>query len=390
MIDVTIITFLLSITMFFPIFSFIFNLLSFIMIKKERKIFAVLLAFSIACIAYVWKPGVEMDLYRWHLEMEVFKNYTLNDLFLFVLKNFEPLNYFIKYILSKTGNYNLLQFFVVFIGYLEIFLILDDYSKQNNIKLMPFTITLLFICISLQFIGFISGLWFYFAVINFFVGVYLDFIKKTKRVHWVFYISSICIHISTLLIFILLVFVKKLKKKINIWELLFVFILFFSIDKIIIWLNNYDISIFKYIYELYYNYFLFGSQFDKLNGGSNLIFGIYRLIICILIIIFYRKNILDEFGYKYYNIITTTIATILPILFNANVFVRFILYVQLMVSPILLQYFNTKTSKNKFFLCTLIFVSILIMGIKQYNLINISNIMLDIEANIFKPVFITQ
>lgn len=387
MISIFLLTFLLLLTLFFPIISVFVNFISFILLKKERKFIAILLAISIASVAYVWTPNYQMDLYRWHLEMQMFRNFSFNDLIKYVIENYEPLNYLIKYILAKIGDFSLLQFFVSFIGYLEILFIFEDYAKRENIKLFPFFISLLFILTSLQFIGFISGLWFYFAIINFFVGVYLEFIVRTKKIHWLFYLVAICLHISVLLVFIILIISKFFKKKISLLSMFWIFIAFFSIDKIIVWLNTFDVSIFKYIYKLYTYYFLNGSQFDSINGGTNLIFGILRLAICFIIFLINRNVIIEKFGTKYFNFVAITIASISAIIFNANVFVRFVFFIQLLIFQILLIYINENNRREKIIIYMLLFLSIGVMSVRQYNSFISSNITKNIDDNILNPIF---
>lgn len=379
--NIAVVVLMILFTILFPIISLPFNFLIFLFTHKYKKIYAFLMAFSLASIAYVWNPGSEMDLYRWHLEVINFKSFNLHELSEYIKINLEPINYLIKYCVSKTGNVNLLQFIVVFIGYYEILWMFSDYSYRKSIKISAFLITILFVISSLQYIGFISGLWFNFAIINFALGFYLNYERNTKWIHWIFYIVAPLIHISTIFILCLLVFTKMKKRKVKLFSLIIVFIVFLMIGPILTFINS-KINI-QYIYNLYESYFINGSQFAVLNNGTNLYLAICRLFICLLIVNSVKNN--EE---KKYNFIIFVIVSVFAILISSTVFVRYAFFVQLISIPLIMDYFNKSVITKK--ICGIGIVVIivsLLMFYRQYTSLKTSGIIPSIENNLFNNIF---
>ena len=374
-------------TIFLPIISVFINIANFILIKKERKLYALLTAFSLGLIAYTWKPAIAYDLYRWQQEIRMFSYSDFSAVIQRVITDLEPLNYIIKYIISKTGNFNLVQFFISFIGYYEILWIIADYSKSKKINILPFTIGTIFILLSLKYIDFISGLWFNFAIINFALGIYLDYIKKTKRIHWIFYIISVLTHISTIYLFILLIINKTVRIKKNKKAIIAAFLLSMLLGPILFFLDKHvNIYIIHYISKLYNVYFINGEQFDYLHSGVNFIYAIIRLIITLIIVYFERKNI-KNYNPKLVTFILLTSASTSGILFHAKVYIRFIFFIQLSAIPI---FFSFLSKKNTYFK-TLIISSIVLFSVllirMQYNQMKSSKLLKCINYNLNKNVF---
>lgn len=377
---------LIGINIFFPIISLLPNLILFIISNKYRKFFGFLLAFSLACIAYTWEPSNVMDLYRWHIEVRKFSYMNFNDLITHIQLNFEPINYFIKYAVSKTGDINLLQFIVSLIGYYEMFWMLSDCAIKKKVSFFSFLTVFIFVLISLQYISFISGLWFNFAIINFSVGIYLEQQKNTKHFHWIFYILSICIHISTIFLLGITIASKLTKTKIKFSKLCIVFAFFLFIGNVLSFLNTHiNFEIIKYIYHLYVAYFLKGDQFGYLHNGITLYLAIARLIACLAIIIIYKnKNLKTE----YYNLLIISCISIIAVLINAGVFTRYAFYMQLITFPLILDYINEKKlTKNKLAVIVGIILVSFVMTYPQIVSIKKSGIINNIHDNLTKSTF---
>ncbi len=375
------------ITFLFPMLSFPINITNYVLIKKERKIYALLVAFSLGLIAYTWKPAIAYDLYRWQQQIRIFSYSGFSAVIQRIITDLEPLNYIIKYIISKTGNFNLVQLFISLIGYYEILWIIADYSKNKKINILPFTIGTIFILLSLKYIDFISGLWFNFAIINFALGIYLDYTKKTKRIHWMFYLISVLTHISTIYILIMLIISKTIKTENYKKIIVITFIISLLFGPILLFLDTHiNMYIIHYISKLYNSYFINGDKYDYLHAGTNLLFSVVRLLITLAIFYNERKN-LKEYNPKLIIFILITSASTSAILFHAKVYIRFIFFIQLVAIPIFFSFLSKKNTHFKTLIISLIiFLSTLLIRI-QYNQMKSSELLKCINYNLNKNVF---
>ena len=99
-------------------------------IKKDNKkniylVIAFDIALALAILSYMWIPSEEYDLYRYYSWMDNMQNLKGSKLinYLYTSRG-EPLTMTYFYIISKTNNYSLLQFFPTLIVYFIIFYII--------------------------------------------------------------------------------------------------------------------------------------------------------------------------------------------------------------------------------------------------------------------------
>ena len=192
-------------------------------IKKDNKkniylVIAFDIALALAILSYMWIPSEEYDLYRYYSWMDNMQNLKGSKLinYLYTSRG-EPLTMTYFYIISKTNNYSLLQFFPTLIVYFIIFYMIIDYvtEKKYN-RTMILIMCLLFVSLY-KFILLPSGIRSTFGLTLFSLGLYLEYIKRNKK--WyikLLYILSLTIHNGTiilLLIRILLSFIHKLDIK---------------------------------------------------------------------------------------------------------------------------------------------------------------------------------
>ena len=379
----------LMFTIFLPILSLPLNVISFIISKKHKKIYALFTAISLAAIAYTWIPDNVYDLYRWHKEVMMFSNYSLEDLFEIIVIKYEPINYIIKYICSRLGDINLLQFIVTFLGYYGILWIISDCSKDKKIGSLYFGIISILIISSIGYINFISGLWFNFAIICFAIGVYIDYFKKSKYIRWVFYLVAICIHISTIYLLLILFITKIIKSKRYLSVVIVSFILSLFIGPILLYLNDtFNLDLIHYIYNLYETYFINANQFGNLHNGVNLYEAILKISICI-IYIFITNNKLKKYNNQYLMYLSIIIPSIIALVFNAKIMiVRYSFFIILILIPMIIDYYNQKKSKKYIFLIIYICLLISFMTYRQFNSIKKANlydgIVINIKSNIFQ------
>ncbi len=372
----------------FPILALPFNFLFYVVFGKYRKIFGITIAFSLACIAYIWLPASHYDLYRWHLEANMFVNYNISDLIKHISINYEPINYIIKYVFAKVGDLNLIQFFVSYVGYSIIFWIISDYSKEKKLNAISVLVVSLLSFLIIGYINFISGLWFTLAIINFSLGIYLNYVKKTKRLHWLFYIFSVCIHMSTAYIFILMVIskvvdVKNIKK-----HLLIVFLIFLFIGPLLTFLNSkIDFKLFKYIYHLYDAYFIRGDRFANLHKGINLYDAFMKLALYLLIIAL-NKKFIRHMDKRYTLFLSMVIVSVIALIPSATIFiVRYTIFIELILIPVFLDFFSRPKEKNTLMIILLLIPFFAFLSIRQLSAINKANLNKNINNNITKNVF---
>ena len=186
-------------TIALPVVALPFNLVGLVFNRgKARKAFGFLLALSLAFIASIWIPSDKADLYRHYQQVDTLSNFNFNQLGYFLGESLEPMHYFIKFIVAQTNNNCLLQFLVVLCGYFELFWILCDYVDLKKVKASTFIIAFLYVFSSVQFINFISGLWFVFATINVALGVYCYYFRGTKYLHYIIYLLAASLHLGAL------------------------------------------------------------------------------------------------------------------------------------------------------------------------------------------------
>lgn len=374
-------------TFFLPMISVFINFANYIIFKKNRKIYALLTAISLGLIAYTWEPAVSYDLYRWQQEIRLFSYSNFSSVIQRISTDLEPLNYIIKFFISKTGNFDLVQLVISTVGYFEILWIIADYAKNKKINILNFTVGVVFILSSLKYVDFISGLWFNFAIINFALGLYLNYTKQTKKTHWIFYIIAIATHISTIYILLLLIISKMIEIKNYKKAVFFTFLISLWLGVILNYLDSHlNIFLINYISKLYITYFINGSQFNYLHSGANLIYAIIRLAI-IIIVLYSEKGELKNKNSKLIAIIALTCSSTIAILFHAKVYIRFIFFIQLMTLPMFFDFLSRKVTYMKTIVISCIAIFSFFLFKIQYNQMKSAKLLECINYNLLNPIY---
>ena len=364
-----------AVTFFFPLFSIPLNLFGLVFLKKTRRVFAFLLALSLALVAYAWDPPVKADLYRHHLEMGTISGYSITQLFKHALKELNFIQIFTEFIVSKTGNHDFLQLVIVLLGYYEMFWIVCDYVEKKNIRSPVVAMALIILIVSLKFIDFASGLWFYFAVINFALGVYLKYFRNTKKLHYLFYVISILSHISLLYIVIMVLLMKVIApfKKANWISLVVMFLVFSGIGFLIDYAyTHFDFYLVTVLEKMYQSYFLQG-RLSGLIMGWNLYLAIINIACGVLVTVLYQRHEKNEYN----SFILVAAVSSLALMLQSNVFTRFAFLIVLLAIIPFMEIMNVKIlsrSKLLVILCFSIMVGLNVSRqveqIKEYDLLN--------------------
>lgn len=352
--------FMVVFTMAFPILAVPLNLFGIIFFKgKIRKCYGLLLAISLAVMAYIWVPNQATDLYRHHQELGFLTDFDVGQLGVYVKSSLEPVQYLVKFIVAQTGNFNLLQFLVILCGYFELFWLISDFAELKNIKNSRFLLLLVYAFTSVRFINFASGLWCNFAIINIAVGVYLEFFKKTKYLQYLFYILAAALHIGSLYVVFLVLFLKNMKmfRKVRFSVLITMFLIISSFGGIVLVINNIfgtDFALVTMLNRLYDGYFVNGDQFESLHTGWNLALPLINMLICLLLG-FRHLNKKNMEGYDSFLVYLSV--CILATLINAGVFVRYGFLMAILALPLINNFLEETKNKRLIFLLTVMILS---------------------------------
>lgn len=353
----------LLLIIFFPILGIPLFLMGYIFGKdKNSLIYSSLLGISIALLFNFFIPPTDYDLFRHQLIVEQVTNLTFDE-FLNSTKyiNLEFLPTLYSYLISFTNHINLLQFFVIALGYTIIFYIIHDYRKINEIKIIPFIFIVLFNFFGFYTLYFISGLYFYLAVILFALAFYFDYVKKKYKIlSYIIYFTILFIHNSMFFpIFILFIF-KLFKNKLNLKSLLCCVFVFTLSTYILEFLSStLDISFINNINNMYSHYLLKNDEMIKYYSGSIFIQEITKLFVILFVLFFKKdeKNATKDFIY----LLTICIILMMP---KSFVMIRFIMLIQLIGIVPLINYFKDNSYNKKLFLLSIIiFLTLLYMYI---------------------------
>lgn len=380
------------ITLLFPVLSIPVSIFGLIVEKGWiRKSYGFLLAFSLAVIAFIWIPGNTTDLYRHHTDVITLENGGIESLGSYISKNLEPAHYLLKFFVAQTGKKDLLQFLVVLFGYFEIFWIVCDYANIKKTKRGIFALLLFYAFSGLRFIGFASGLWFYFALINMTLGMYLVYFRKTKYIQWFFFLLAICLHMGVLYILIvaLLMYWLRFFKKVSIPRIAMVVFVALSFGTIILLFNNiFDTgSTFgRIINRMYDSYFINGDQYENLHSGWNLFLPLMNAVICFVLGCWASKR--DD-GERYYSFSVYMAAYIIATIIIAGVFVRFGFLMVMMSLPLIEKFLSSNSDRVS---RLSVFIIIMVVGglrvASSFNQMSGHGLTKQITDNITNSVFV--
>ncbi len=348
---------------FFPVLSIFVSLFCYIIDKNRKGIFySILIGLTLGIISYYFIPPIDYDLFRHHLVVEEFNGLNFKNFFL-IAKNidleFIPKIY--SYFISILGNNDLLQFFIVSLGYTILFYMLYDYRKQSCINNGLFIFITIFIIFGFNALYFISGLYCYIAMIIFSFGIYNEYIKcNNKIVSYILYILVLFIHNSLFFAFAIYLFYKLFKNKLNYKNIFICLLCLFFLNYFVGFLNSIiNLEIINKLNETYNHYLIRNDYMKKFYSGIIFFIEISKLLM-ILICIFLQKEKNKFSGVNGY-IILLSICTILMIP-KSIVMIRFIMIIQFLGIIPIFDYFS-KVNKNKILLLIIIiFLDLIYIG----------------------------
>lgn len=323
--------------------------------NKKGILYSLLIGVTLGFITYYFIPPHDYDLYRHQFIARYIHNLPF-DRFLAYSKvtelEFLPLLY--SYFISFTENYNLLQFFIVSLGYTLMFYMMYDYRKKTTISNLSFILVVIFNIFGFNALYFISGLYYYIAIILFSFAFYNEYTKKgNKFLSYFLYGLVLLIHDSMFFPVVILLIFKLFNNKLNVRSLglcILIFGLSYYVISILSSVINFEL--FTKVINLYNHYISNDYRMRKFYSGTIFIIEITKLLL-ILATIFMTKNkkpLSKENGF----IILLAVSTLL-MMPKSLVMIRFIMGVQLIGIVPLMNYYQ----KNKLTDIKLIMIAIL-------------------------------
>ena len=368
--------FIVSIFLISPLLTFPILLALYFLDKEEKGVFySLLIGLTLGFIVYHFIPLQGYDLIKHHNVVNTLSNKTFSD-FLNLSKvldlEFLPLLY--SYLISMLNNVNLLQFFIVSLGYTIILYILYDYRKISNLGFLSFVSVFMFTIFGFNTLYFISGLYCYIAIIIFFYALYADYIKKQRKtITYPLYFLTLFIHSSMFLPFLLLIFFKLLKEKFDLkLIMLCVFIFVFSIQ-ILTFVNNlYPTVIIERILYMLKVYFGNDSHYKIYYSGTIFFIEITKLIVTLICTYVDNTSLSNKKINDY--IYVLSLSTILMML-ETRVAIRYVMLIQFIgIVPLINVLRNKKNSAVYFFMIFILSIVYILFFINVFKNQNFGNL----------------
>jgi hypothetical protein len=268
----------------------LFGGVSFIMYMKATSTFAkiatsILMAFFLAILAYNFVPENNYDLVRHWEVSNKFENVESLDGFMRVIGvvDLEVIPKFYSFIIAKIGDQNLMQSFVVLLGYAALFYILIDYKNRKKMLNYKFLLLLPLIVFGQHVLFYFSGLYNYLAINIFALALYLDFIKEKNKFSMLLYLTTPFIHMSMLLPLILLILFKLMGKKLTKKSLIIFIMILISFTALINLLTEiFDWEYLHHAKNAYYNYILHNDKMIKFYDGFYMFMTVVKTALSLL------------------------------------------------------------------------------------------------------------
>lgn len=308
--------------------------------KKYKSLKRVLFQYTLllAIMGFLFVPSKGNDLYRINIALEAYSKYNIETVRQNLLNSMTPVATILYYGIAKTGCYSLLPALVTVFVFNNIFYIINDYSRKNDIDTRAIAITFLFVMSTGFFIEVISGIrtMLAFSILArcFYDEFYND---RSINKNWIKYIVASLIHSSSIGIIILRLIYWLFYNKNT--KLIYKMMVIVIVPVIYILMNKYVLNALE----------MFSKYMD--DGGYFWIWEFVKIIFLIFVslIIIYKNRILNINKYYKFNYIIILFTIIFYKEFN--IFLRFNYFNVFMLIPLLMNvsnavYQNRLKSKN--------------------------------------------
>lgn len=326
--------------------------------KKSAKKILFIYLLLIVVMSYFFNCYYEIDLTRLQERLMTFSKMTLDDFIknVFTVTNYSEYTYF--FLISRFNNPNLLQTITSLIFYSIVFYTMYDYYVRSEMSNISLGNTLFLFMLCGPFVGVISGIRTYLAIVIIYLCIYREFLKNSNPfVNLPLYFIAIGMHNAVLPIvivrFIWLIFQKEKKiiyKIINIIIALSLFYLFIK--------NGTEII--NYTYNRA-NLYLDNNIYTNIYGY---IVAIINFIIMLLFHINIKRTLKkDYYLSKYLRFISLIIIVAFIFISQYSIFTRYIGACFIFNIPIFMYSFNfLKQSINQSYKHNFYFVYYLLIA----------------------------
>lgn len=224
---------------------------------KHRTLYLALVAMFIALFSYSYTPTAVEDLYRHQMDAAAYQYSDIADLIEDLHEEPEQVATMYKFLIGKTGNLALLQFFTAAICFFILLYLLNAFTEKNKgLPILRVIGVWAFVLSGFYFIVITSNIFYTLALEIFSLGVYFDYVRKKKVVGAIFYILPVFIHTSAVLTLILIVLFKLFGSKINVRNIVILIVLILSINFLLTTVAaNINLPIVSELSNLYRSYF---------------------------------------------------------------------------------------------------------------------------------------
>ncbi len=338
---------------FFPIISIPCLIIFFLFEKniKRKKYYAILIAIIISIVMYYFVPDISKDLYRYYIIMRRFANMPFNVFLAYITNSTEPLSNLYFYMISKTGNNNLIMIITTLISYGLIYAVLFNHQEKTKLSNFDFNIVFIFMLSVFYLVDDITGIRFCLARLILFWTLYQDLFKGKKNMTiLLLYPISILIHTSCIIFVFarILMFLSKNKFNIKIFFLLLMLILS---PQIIISMSSY-LSNISFLSSLSIK----ANEYLHLNAGFYPMF-ILQVIIAILLyitLIYSKEKGLSNKVYINYILIILSFGLLM--ITKTSISTRFIRAGIIFSLPVIMDYIKSLKNKSKIAFCLIVFI----------------------------------
>lgn len=331
-----------------PIIGFVLAIFLYFTDKKHTVFLSIILGLIFGIISYYIIPATTYDLYKLREPYFAFKNNYCAWSYFFqyiTTTKFEKIPMLYTFLISKIGNIDLLQFFIVTTGYSLLFYIMADYRKIKNIKNVYFIPIVINIIFGYYVFHAMTGLYFYFSMILFSFAFYLEYTKKkSKLITYPIYILSLGMHTTTFFAIAILCIFKLFKEQINIKKIVLTLVLVvFSYQLLSIICTKLNIPLISSIMNIYTAYLKNNDKTSKIYDGALFILEFLKLTLCILFLYKNRKNESDK---KNNSFLVLMIVCTVFMMSQSIVMIRFIMLIQFVAIVPMFDVFDNKNKNN--------------------------------------------
>ena len=374
--------------MFFPVVMLPFNIILYSAEKEKKTVFAFLIAFGLAAIAYNFQPlyNQNTDILRHWSQMELANSITFEK-----AENSNAFSGLIGYftilkIFSYAESKYLLQAFITLIGYFLCVFVIAKMDESDDDGISFLTLFTFLSCIS--FLGFCSGIRQYTVFAIFAITLYTETVTgKFRKGAWIIYILLTTIHTSAGFLILLRIICGLFSNMKNI-GFLSVLMLFWG------FVQNTVISFLadNYSGNPYIDRVIELSGFYEENPSKFIVptyvWRFALLLFCTFAVIFllkvYEERERVPKKYLYFALISCMFT--FGGFTSYDLFSRFSMFCFIIIIPLLPGFFKKIQSETQtIYYLGLLFFSLLVLiyNIKQYLTFNFSGIFEILTTNIF-------